>query len=85
MRSPEYLVLQSISNGSPSKRNLVFHVRDTFRGAALGGALVIPFRHRGSTRVFSVEVPVSGFLSDDPGKPLAEFRQPVPLDVSQRR
>ena len=83
--SPEYLVLQSISNGSPSKRDLVFHVRDTFRGAALGGALVIPFRHRGSTRVFSVEVPVSGFLSDDPGKPLAEFRQPVPLDVSQRR
>ena len=48
-------------------RALVFHIRDAFHGADLGGAIIIPFRHRGSKGAFSIEIPVSGFVTDARG------------------
>jgi hypothetical protein len=75
VRSPDYLVLRSINTGSPARRDLIFHVCDAFHASALGGTVVIPFRHRKTKRDFSVEVPISGFVRDDVGTSAAGLRQ----------
>ncbi|MGO8747353.1 MAG: hypothetical protein ACLQNE_15315 [Thermoguttaceae bacterium] len=67
VRAPDYFVLDSNRAGKRVTRALVFHIRDAFHGADLGGAIIIPFRHRGSKGAFSIEIPVSGFVTDARG------------------
>ncbi|NQT17726.1 MAG: DUF1573 domain-containing protein [Planctomycetes bacterium] len=62
--SPSYLELREVEVQASTSRRIVFEVRDAFDGADLGGMVVVSVRHRPSTRVFRVEVGVSGLLTD---------------------